>query len=95
MFIVEKNICLILVPKILPQSIMWVTTTDRTRATLSQTLIRLNEGSTQTSHGAIKIRINMLKHPMDRKDMFNHLDFISKIKCKEALVMTNLAPLNF
>ena len=95
MFIVEKNICLILVPKILPQSIMWVTTTDRTRATLIQTLVKLNAGSTQTSHGAIKIRINMLKHPMDRTDLLNHLDFISKIKSKEALVMTNSAALKF
>ena len=95
MFIVEKNICLIIIPEILPQSIMWVTTTDRTRATLIQTLVKLNAGSTQTSHGAIKIIINMLKHPMDRTYMLNNLDFISKIKSKEALVMTNSAALKF
>ena len=89
MFIVEKNICLIIVPEILPQSIMWVTTIDRTRATLIQTLVALNAGSTQTSFGAIKIRINMLKHPMDITYMLKHLDFISTIKSKEAPIITN------
>ena len=93
MFIIVKNICFIIVPEILLQSIMWVTTTDITRATLIQTLVTLNANSTQTSHGAIKIIINM--HPMDRTYMLNNLDFISKIKSKEALVMTNSAALKF
>ena len=89
MFIVEKNVCLIIVPEILPQLIMWVTTTNKTRVTFIQTLVKLNAGNTQTSHGAIKIKINMLKHPMDRTYMLKHLDFISKIKSKEAPIITN------
>ena len=82
MFIVQKNICLIIVPKILPQSIT-------SRATLIQTLVVLNACSTQMSHGAIKIRINMLEYLMDRTNMLNHLDFISKIKSKETPIMIN------
>ena len=86
-FVNEKCICLIIVLKILSQSTMWATTTDRIRIILTLTLTTLNGDNTQTSHRVIKI--NMLLHWVDKTSLLNHLNFTNKIKGKEAPAIIN------
>ena len=91
MFIVEKGTYSTIVLGIQFQSIMWVTLINRTRTIHIQTLTTLDGDNTRTFHGVIRTRL--LQHLVDRIDLLNHLDFISKIKSKEVSTMINLAPL--
>lgn len=75
MFIVEKDIYL----GIQFQSIMWAASIDRFRTIYIQILTTLDGESTRNFHGVIRTRL-LQHHPVDRKDLLNHLDFINKIK---------------
>ena len=91
MFIVERDTYLSIVLGIQLQSIMWAASINRTRTIHIQTLTTLDGDNTRTFHEVIRTRL--LQHLVDRTDLLNHLDFINKIKSKEASTMINSAPL--
>ena len=70
---------------------MWATSIDRIRTIHIQTLTTLDGDSTRTFHGVIRTRL--LQHLVNITNLLNHLDFISKIKGKEASIMINSTPL--
>ncbi|KAH9801229.1 hypothetical protein KPL71_000949 [Citrus sinensis] len=69
---------------------IWAASIDRTRTIHIQTLTTLDGDSTQTFHRVIRTRL--LQHLVDRTDLLNHLDFISKIKSKETSIMITSSP---